>query len=274
MDIYVTKANGHKEPFSEAKLRLSMKHAGVPDKLHDEAVSHIKALLYPDIPTGEVYKRILEYLGRSSYPYIGSRYSLKKAIMELGPTGYPFEKFVAAILRFHGYKVKTNEIINGLCISHEVDVIGEKDATKIMIECKFHNNIGSHTDVKVAMYVMARYQDITVGMVSRNNTYRFKEVWLVTNTKCSQDAITYAQCMGMKIVSWGYPEKGNLQELIESNNLHPVTCLNSISTREKKILLDNNVVLAHDLIENKMFIDLLNLSNANRIALISEIQAF
>ena len=192
--ICVLKAGGEKEPFSEDKLLASISRAGVPHELHNTALSHIKSILYDNIPTNEIYKHILEYLGKSQYPHAGTRYSLKRALMDLGPTGFPFEKFLAAILIKHGYKVQIDTVVNGLCVSHEVDVIAQKLGTNIMIECKFHNNIGNRTDIKVALYVMARYQDLTTGWMNKANTTKFNEVWLVTNTKCSTDAIAYAKC--------------------------------------------------------------------------------
>ncbi|OGG08280.1 hypothetical protein A3D05_03890 [Candidatus Gottesmanbacteria bacterium RIFCSPHIGHO2_02_FULL_40_24] len=272
-DIQVIKSGGQRENFSTDKLRRSIKRAGIPDELQDQVVDHIKSVLHPDIPTTEIYKHILEYLGSSSYPHSRIRYSLKKAIMELGPTGFPFEKFIAAILNRNGYKVETDVILRGLCVSHEIDVLAQKDNKQIMIECKFHNNMGVRTDVRVALYVMARFQDLTAGWVNKTNTSRFHEVWLVTNTKCSIDAIAYAQCMGMKIVSWGYPEEGNLQELVEKEKLHPVTCLSSLTAHQKKILLDNNIVLAKDILTNKLFLDLLNLSGDEKEKLLAELRA-
>ena len=271
-NVLVIKANGEKENFSEHKLRHSISRAGVPKELHDAAVVHIKNNLYNNISTLEIYDHILEYLGNSRFPHAGGRFSLKKAIMDLGPTGFPFEKFIAAILREHGFSIVTDSMVNGLCVAHEVDVIAQKDGTKIMIECKFHNNIGNRTDIKVALYVMARYQDLTAGLLNRSNAVKFNEVWLVTNTKCSQDAILYAQCMGMKIISWGYPEKGNLQDLVESEKLHPVTCLTSISPSQKKILLDNNIVLAKELLKKQMFLDILNLPHKQKESLLAEIK--
>lgn len=272
--IIVIKASGEKEPFSEEKLRRSIARAGVPNELHDHVVSHIKSNLYQNIPTSFIYKHILEFLGTSSYPHSRSRYSLKQAIMDLGPTGFPFEKFISSVLYRHGYKTATDVIITGLCISHEVDVLAEYDSQKIMIECKFHNQIGRRTDVKVALYVYARYQDLTAGWINRSNPSRFNQVWLVTNTKCSIDAINYAQCMGMKIVSWGYPEKGNLQDLIEEKKLHPITCLSSISNHHKQLLLSNNVVLCRDLLDNKIYLDLLKLQNEEKERLLNELQSF
>lgn len=272
-DIRIIKATGQTENFSEEKLLRSIQRAGVPEKLQGEAVEHIREKLYQDMPTSEIYRHILEYLGKSSYPHAGSRYSLKQAIMDLGPTGFPFEKFIASILNRHGYKTETDVILSGLCVSHEVDVLAEKDNQKIMIECKFHNRMGSRTDIKVALYVMARYQDLTVGWINRDNASKLTEVWLVTNTKCTTDAIAYAQCMGIRIVSWGYPEKGNLQEMIEKEKLHPVTVLTALNNFQKHLLLNNHLVLCRDLIDNNLAFDLLKLSTEDVRKLKEEIEA-
>lgn len=272
-DIRIVKASGQTENFSEEKLLRSIQRAGVPEKLQGEAVEHIREKLYQDMPTSEIYRHILEYLGKSPYPHSGSRYSLKQAIMDLGPTGFPFESFIASILNRHGYKTETDVILPGLCVSHEVDVLAEKDNQKIMIECKFHNRIGSRTDIKVALYVMARYQDLTVGWINRDNASKLTEVWLVTNTKCTTDAITYAQCMGIKIVSWGYPEKGNLQEMIEKEKLHPVTVLTTLNNFQKHLLLNNHLVLCQDLADNNLAFDLLKLSTEDVKKLKEEIEA-
>ena len=271
-EISVIKATGVREPFSEEKVIRSIKRAGIPKNIQPQVLAHVREKLYPEIPTSEIYKHIMEFLGRSQYPNSRSRFSLKQAIMDLGPTGFPFEKFISAILRYHGYKTETDQIINGLCVAHEVDVLAEKDGQKIMIECKYHNRIGSRTDVKVALYVMARYQDLTAAYVNRDSSERFNEVWLVTNTKCSRDAIAYAQCMNMKIVSWGYPDRGNLQDLIEKDKLHPVTCLSTLSNYQKKLLLDNNAVLCRDLLANNIFIELLKLKPEEKSLLMSELR--
>lgn len=270
--INVVKASGDLEVFNEDKLRKSISRAGVPQSLQDETLNHIKSRLRDNIPTSEIYSHILEFLGKSDSPYLIAKYSLKKAIMDLGPTGFPFEKFISRILAGQGYQVKTDVIISGVCVAHEVDVVAEKEDSKIMIECKFHNKLGNRTDIKVALYVMARYQDLTAGFLNRSNAMRFNQVWLVTNTKCSQEVIVYAKCMGMKIVSWGYPENGNLQDLVEKQKLHPITCLNNINSAQKKILLDNNIILAKDLFDNPLFLDLLNLPAPDKQLLLTEIR--
>ena len=79
--------------------------------------------------------------------------------------------------------------------------------------------------------------------------------------------------MGMKIISWGYPEKDNLQEFVEKDHSHPVTCLSSLNSSQKRLLLDNNIVLAKDLLTNNLFIELLKLSETEKNTLFLELQA-
>lgn len=271
-DIFVIKATGEREPFSEEKVIRSIRRAGIPDSLQSEVLSHVKEKIYPEIPTSEVYHHIIEFLGKSTYPYTRNRYSLKQAIMDLGPTGFPFERFIAAVLREQGYQCQTDVIIPGLCISHEVDVLAEYDNQQIMIECKFHNRVGTRTDVKVALYVRSRYEDLVAGYLNKNNTYNLKKVWLVTNTKCTTDAVLYAKCAGITIISWGYPEGGNLQTLVEKNKLHPVTCLTNLSNYHKNLLLQNNIVLCKDLLTNRTILALLKLNKEEEERLVSEIK--
>ena len=47
--------------------------------------------------------------------------------MKLGPTGYPFEDFIAKLLQADGYETKVRQILKGECITHEIDVIAEKN---------------------------------------------------------------------------------------------------------------------------------------------------
>src|SRR5437762_3523752 len=100
--VSVIKANGVKEPFSEEKVINSIKRARVPENIRAEALLHVRQKVYDGISSSEVYHHILEFLD-SAHPYAKSRYSLKESIMMLGPTGYPFEDFIARILQSFGY---------------------------------------------------------------------------------------------------------------------------------------------------------------------------
>jgi predicted RecB family endonuclease len=231
--ITVIKANGEKEEFSESKVRSSIRRAKIASELEEQVVQHVKSILYENIPTSQIYKHIIEFLGKSSYPAASARYSLKQAIMQLGPTGYPFEKFIAAVLQHHRYTVKTNQSIQGKCVTHEIDVVAIKDRERFMIEAKFHNRSGTRSNIKVALYTWARFNDLG----------GFTKPWLVTNTKATLDAINYGRCMGMRVTSWSYPKQDNLRDLIQKANLHPITTLTSLSQKQKSLLLENNIVL-------------------------------
>lgn len=245
--MIIVKANGQKEPFSEEKILQSARRAGVPKEALDDMLEHIKNNLYDGMRTSEIYQHILEYLTKNSHFHSKAQYSLKQAIMDLGPTGYPFEDYVARILQEEGYMTSVRNVLRGKCVTHEVDVVAEQVTNgkkRIMVEAKFHNKLGIKTDVHVPMYTWARFQDLLV------NTH-FDEVLLITNTKATTDAIAYAECMGMRIISWEHPHQGNLMQLVQKHALHPVTTLTSLSLTQKQMLLEKGTVLCKDICQKK-----------------------
>ena len=262
---YILKANGEKELFSENKLLLSIQKAGIPKDLWENVVTHVKSNLYENIPTQEIYKHVTEFLENSPHPFSRAKYSLKQAIMDLGPTGYPFEDYISEILKMEGYNTQIRQIIKGKCISHEIDLIVQKDNVSAMVECKFHNAPGTRSQVHVSLYTKARFDDI-----KENNN--LSEAWLVTNTKVTPDALSYALCSNMKIISWDYPEKGSFGDLIGKYKLHPITMLTSLSQNQKQILLANHVVLAKEVCKNPSSLDILGLPQDKKNSILSECQ--
>lgn len=263
--VYVYKADGTRELYNKEKILGSIRRAGVPKDLQLRTLRTVEAKLYEGIPTHDIYNIVLKELSQSAQPFSKSRYSLKQSIMLLGPTGYPFEDYVAKIFEGRGYVAQTRQILNGRCVSHETDVILEKGDRRILIEAKFHNNPGTRSDIKVALYVKARFDDLKVK-------YKFDEVWVVTNTKTTIDANAYADCVGLKIISWNYPTTGSLREIIEADNLYPVTILMSLSADQKARLLSNHIVLCKDINENKSLLDLLLLTKEKSKEVIEEIR--
>lgn len=234
--VNVTKASGEMEPFSEDKVRFSLQRAGANQDLIAKILSHIKGELYDGIPTQKIYTHIFDLLKHEKTPLL-SRYNLKEAIMQLGPTGFPFERFVAGILAVNDYKVEVDKIVEGKCVAHEIDVAAQKDGKSFMIECKYHNRPGTKTDVKVALYVWARFLDVQST---------FNQGWLVTNTKATIEACDYARCVGLKLISWDWPAGESLRDLIEKSELHPVTSL-GLSYSDKQKLLAKGIVFQKDL---------------------------
>jgi len=261
--LQVLKANGQREEFNEEKVMSSIKRARIPLNLQNQVLAHIKNIIYDGIPTVEIYQSILEFLGKSEHPYSKARYSLKEAIMLLGPTGYPFEDFIAKILQALGYTTKVRQILMGKCISHEIDVIAKKENKTYMIEAKFHNNIGIRSEVHVALYTQARFQD-----VKEKNL--LDEAWLVTNTKTTTEANAYALCSGLKIINWSLPEGESLRDMIEKARLHPITILNSLSHSSKVVLLNNHIIICKDIHENPHSLDLLPLSKEEKTQTLAE----
>lgn len=261
--IHVIKASGLKEPFSEEKVMYSIHRAGIPDAIQHEVLSHVKEKLYDNIPTSEVYHHITEYLDQTSQQHIRAKYGLKQAIMALGPTGYPFEDFVAEVLKTQGYNVEVRQMLQGACVMHETDVVAQKDGKKIMVEAKFHNAPGIRTDVHVALYTKARFEDV-------KQKHHIDEAWIVTNTKTTVDALNFGDCVGMKVISWNLPEGESLRDMIEHAKLSPITTLTSISQGHKEKLLENHIVLCKQIVQNPHCLSVLDISEQEKNATILE----
>jgi len=260
----VQKADGTTENFDKQKVLISMQRAGIPKALEGKVLSHINDRYYPGIQTWEIYHHINEFLSKSSHPYSRARYSLKQAIMMLGPTGYPFEDFVSAVMQADGYKTEVRQILNGKCVTHEVDVLAEKSGKRIMIEAKFHNNPGNRSDIHVALYTKARFDDAQI----KNN---LSEGWLVTNTKATVDAIAYAACENLKIVSWGYPIGESLRELVEKYTLYPITMLTTLTISQKAQLLQHHVILCKEICAQPDLLRIISLSHDEKKRTMEEV---
>lgn len=262
----VLKAGGKIEPFNEEKLRLSINRIGIPSAFQNEVVADIKNKLYDNIPTSKIYGFILDCLQNSEYHLGHTKYSLKQSIMDLGPTGYPFEDYISEILKMEGYATMVRQILQGKCISHEIDVVVEKNGIKSMIECKFHNAPGIKSQVHVPLYTKARFDDVK----EQNN---LSEVWLVTNTRITSDALSYALCSNIKVISWDYPEKESFRELIEKHRLYPITTFTGLSQNQKQLLAENHIVLAKDVCNNPSSLNILGLPKDKKAAILSECQS-
>jgi hypothetical protein len=239
--VKVTKRDGTLEEFSEEKVRASLVRAGAEENLVDDILSHIKSELHEGMSTEEIYDHIAEIIkGKSNHMSI--RYNLKQAIMDLGPSGYPFEKFVAGILETQGYKTQVGQMVQGECVRHEVDVIAEKDGRRAMVECKFHNGPGTKSKIQTILYTYARYLDVSMHK-------EFQEAWLVTNTKVTTEVIDYSRCKGLKVIAWDYPRDMSLRKMIEESNLHPITIDQSLTKERKLELLSQGTVFMKDIKE-------------------------
>ncbi len=250
-DISVIKASGEKVVFDEQKLVRSLDRAGAGQELISEVLAAIDGQLYDGITTRKIYRQAYRILNKLSRRHAG-RYKLKEAIFELGPSGYPFEKFVGEILKSQGYKVQVGVIVQGKCVRHELDVIAENDHNHFMVECKFHSDPGKKSNVIVPLYIHSRFRDIIATMENLPGYHtRLHQSWIVTNTRFTTDAIDYGKCSGMNLISWDYPADTNLRNRIDRSGLHPVTSLFSLKKSEKQALLALGIVTCRNLLANK-----------------------
>lgn len=243
--INVKKADGQVEAFSEKKLRTSLRSAGAKPTSIEAVVKEVeRSFKGRTASTSQIYKKAFSTLRKIEIPATAARYSLKRAVLDLGPSGFPFEYFLTEIFKTRGYQTETGAILKGGCATHEVDVVAKNDREVIAVEAKFHNRLGFKTDLKVLLYVAARFEDLKKsnfdeamkpGMVGKG--------MIITNTDFTLNAISYAECSGVEAISWSYPRKGNLHDLIEEAGLHPLTCLTTISDAHKKALLERGTVL-------------------------------
>lgn len=258
--------------FSPEKLRHSLKRAGASEILANKIIAQVLPGLYPGISTRKIYRTAFKLLRENSRS-LAARYHLKSAIMELGPSGFPFEKFIAEVLRNQGFNVQVGVIVEGKCINHEIDVIAEKEQHLYMVECKYHNQHGTVNNVKIPLYIQARFEDVKASWIKLpGHEAKLHQGWVVTNTRFTDDAIKYAACAGLKLIGWNYPKKGNLQDLIEKQGLYPLTCLTTLTKAEKQELLDHRVVLCHELLLHPHWLKQLGIKNNRLTAVLSEVK--
>jgi hypothetical protein len=166
--------------------------------------------------------------------------------MELGPSGYPFEKYVSEILKYQGHKIKLNQNLTGRCVNHEIDILAERDGVQKVFECKYHNLQGTICDVKIPLYVHSRFNDLNANPENKTS-----EGWIATNTRFSTDAIAYALCAKLNLLGWDYPEGNGIREMIDQAGLYPITCLQSLSQKERVPIMEAGLVLCRDVPFNK-----------------------
>lgn len=267
----VKKSSGQSVPFDELKLRRSLHRSGASDHLINLVLQEIRGRAYENMPTKSLYKMAYKLLKRLNRP-VAARYSLKQAMMDLGPSGYPFERFFAEILKTQGFSTQVGVILPGKCINHEVDVVAENKTEMVLVECKYHAEPGAVSDVKVPLYIHSRFRDLAAGpMIERELAGRNLHLRIATNTRFSDDAMSYGTCAGLNLISWDFPMGGGLRELIDQAGLHPVTCLGSLTRHEKVELLEKGVVLVRHLRDRPQILEKLRLSASRQKAILAEI---
>lgn len=271
--LLVVKANGQQVPFEVSKLEHSLSRAGASPEAVDRIISEIESWLYTGVSTKEIYKKAFALLKKKRGGY-AARYNLKNALMELGPTGYPFEHFVGQIFSIQGFDTVVGTTIQGACVQHEVDVLATKNNTQYFVECKYFNTTKKFATVQVPLYIRSRVNDIEAirCRLPEYNGYKFHG-WIVTNTRFTSDAIDYGRCSGLHLVSWDYPKGHSLKDMVDTYKMFPITALTTLNKREKQQLMDKGIVLCRQLREILDELQLMGLTPTKYKNVLNEIHA-
>jgi len=269
--IYVTKMSGEKALFDEQKLRNSLRRSKANENIIDRVIEKVKTELKDSISTKEIYRMAFAEL-RKNASHSAARYKLKQSILELGPTGFPFEEYISELLNYKNYQTQVGHILQGHCVKHEIDIIAERENRLILIECKFHSDQGRFCDVKVPLYIQSRFKDVELELKKKAIHHHTEFTGgLVTNTRFSADALAYGRCMGMYLLSWDYPAEKSLKSLIDQSGLHPLTSLLTLSKVEKQQLLDRRIILCKNLIGREKVLKELQISDVRVKRILSEV---
>ena len=246
----VVKHSGDVVDFEKVKLENSLLKAGADKHVVEDILKKIETHLFDGMTTKQIYKLAFDRLKDSSTAE-AARYNLRASLELLGPAGFYFEKYISHLFGKLGYDTKINLNLHGKCILHEVDLVVRKNDRLTMIECKFHANREIVSDVKVPMYILSRFNDLKdlEHDIFGDRDY-ITSCMIATNNRFSEDAIQFAECSGVDLLSWSYPKENNLKGLIGKTGLYPVTCLTTLSLDEKEQLLSQEIIIANQLKTN------------------------
>jgi len=257
----VTKFNGELVDYNPKALKISLTKSGATKEEVEEVFERMSPQIYEGIKTQDLFELAFENLKnyRSSY---AARYSLKKALRDLGPEGYYFEKYIRRLMESVGFNAINGQTVKGNAVTHEIDVIAQKDDKLYFCECKFRNDIDAKISVTTPMYFMSRMIDLRENEFNYfNANLKPTKGFLITNAYLTTDSIDWAKYYNIGMISWNYPDKMSLKYLIDNLAIYPITCLTTLSKEQHKVLLQADCLLVKDIINKEEYIKSLNLPN-------------
>jgi hypothetical protein len=247
MTIFVTKANGTREPFDRAKLVRTCRRMGATEEIAHHIAKSIEAKLFDGIETKKILSMIFVSM-RKHKPILKHMIDLRKSLSLLRSKP-DFELFIQLLLKEYGYDVVPNLIIRGKCVEHEVDALASKEGKTMIVEVKHHFDYHTPTGLDEARIARAVFEDATEGHEIGSNDLGIDDVMIVSNTKLSGHAERYVNCRNIKHVGWSHPPKSDLQNLIEDKKLYPITILRGLRSPVRDKLVSAGIVMIKQLTE-------------------------
>lgn len=243
----ILKADGSQQPFDPGRLYASLVRAGAGQNAAHSITDSVAATIVPGSTSKDVYSRAFTMLRKEARP-VAARYALRRALLELGPTGHPFEDFISHLFIKEGWSVETRKMIQGKCVVHETDFYAshKERGEFIAAELKYHNDPGYKSDLKTALYVKSRFDDI-FQCDPETRSCPIDRGILITNTKFTSEAVKYAECSGVELLGWSYPVRENLFDRMSRAHVYPVTTLTTLAKSEKRLLVDSGIIAVDQL---------------------------
>ena len=121
----VVKKTGKQELFNPEKLCDSILVTGASEELAQQVCSIVSDSIDSGASSENVFTITRKYLNTFN-PKISALYALDRGLSALGPSGFLFEQYIAALFTEMNYEVKTNLYLDGEGVQHEIDVWAKK----------------------------------------------------------------------------------------------------------------------------------------------------
>lgn len=271
MNIKIKKQSGEIVPFNKKSLQKSLVNSGAKIDDANQICNEIVKEIYNGISTKELYEKAFNLL-KNIKSSVAARYSLKRALQDLGPEGFFFEKWVAKIFEVQGYDTITSQTLIGKStITHEIDVIISNKNEDLICECKFRNDIDAKISVTTPMYFLSRFIDLKDNdFTFFNRPFKPQKCYMITNAFFTTDSIAFAKCYDINLISWNYPEDKSIKRLTDYHGLYPVTCLTTLTKEEEQTLLTKNCILVRELVKNPVLLDHFKFSSDRKELILKE----
>jgi len=246
--LQVIKASGDVQDFEPAKLRKFLIRIRVPEAVAAEIVTKAEMTFQGQCSTADIARFVVaELKNKPLGKLLAARYNIKSNLRKMGPAGYVFEKFVGRLFQMEGYEIEVGVQVQGKCAEHEIDVIATRGEQKNWIECKFHNKEGTKSDINIALYNYARFLDIMAG-ADKEHTHRS---WLATNTKPTNQALKYARCIDMQVLTIEIPYGASITERIILHDAFPISTISILDPYLEKLFLAEKTMMS-DIIDTNI----------------------
>ena len=245
--IRVRKADGRLEPYDRSKVVRTALHLGLDPGEAETVADEVSRRVYDGIPTSKVLS-IIHELARKSRPELEHIGDLREAISKMRSKP-DFEEYIRLVLKAIGYLVEPGRVLEGRCVSHEIDGIAFMGDEVLVVEVKHHVNPHTYTGLDTVLQLWAALEDLQEGYRLGLHHYAFSSAILACNTKISLHAERYARCKGIKYMGWKYPRAFALGDIVAKHRLYPITMLRFLSEEQVASLGNQGIVTLSQLVE-------------------------